>query len=47
MNKSMTRLKLALSTVGLVLVGYYGTWQIALGVFMLIWANNFDFIKKE
>ena len=43
----MTRLKLSLATVGLVLVGYYGTYQIALGVFLLIWANNTDFVKKE
>ena len=31
---------------GLVCISYYSNWQTTAGVFLLIWANNFDFVQK-
>ena len=32
--------------IGLTLLVCYGSWQLALGSYLLIWANNMDFVKK-
>lgn len=46
MSKSM-KVKLAMLATGagmliggLTLIGYYSTWQVALGMFLVLWASN-------
>lgn len=34
-----------LGVVGIVLISIEANWLVALGVFLLIWANNFDVPK--
>jgi hypothetical protein len=37
---------LLLFIVGIILICQYSCWQTALGVFLLMWANNFGTIRK-
>ena len=45
-NKTVKTTLLVIAIIGIGLITYYTKWQVALGVFFLIWANNGDYIKK-
>lgn len=42
----MEIMKYALGAAGICLVVVYASWQVALGVFLLMWANNLDYVRK-
>jgi hypothetical protein len=36
---------ISLGTIGILLIAKYSSWQVALGVFSLMWADNIDKAK--
>jgi len=39
-------IQILLAISGLVIISYYSNWQTALGITLLLWANNFDYERK-
>ncbi len=34
--------QIIIALVGIGIVTYFSSWEVSLGIFMMIWANNFD-----
>ena len=48
MEKRITTIvKLIIGTIGLGLIIWKASWVIALGIFLLMWANNMDYQQRE
>ena len=39
-NIVKTILAVSMGISGLILIGYYTSWLVALGVFLMVWSNN-------
>jgi len=42
MDRKLAILGLCLVVIGVALVWFYSGWEIALGVFLMIWGNNYE-----
>ena len=46
-NKKLQILKTIIATIGLGLIIWKASFLIALGIFLLMWANNIDYERKK
>ena len=40
-------ISLVLGIGGFVLIGIFSSWLVALGVFLMMWSNNQDYVKAK